>query len=91
MDNHGVRVSTRPHPHFYKIILAPRHDLFWDTISFLLPHQQQTQNNDPTLMTRPFTECRFVPSRTDRLSFGHFAAARGAGTESRRWDLAADD
>ena len=46
-SNGDTRVAVPSH--FYKIILAPRHDLFWETISFLLPHQQQTQNNDATL------------------------------------------
>ena len=45
--NGDTRVAVPSH--YYKIILVPRHDLFWDTISFLLPHQQQTQNNDATL------------------------------------------
>jgi endonuclease G len=46
-NNGNTRVAVPSH--FYKIILAPRHDLFWETISFLLPHQQQTPNNDTTL------------------------------------------
>jgi len=46
-SNGDTRVAVPSH--FYKIILAPRHDLFWETISFLLSHQQQTPNNDNTL------------------------------------------
>lgn len=46
-NNGNTRVAVPSH--FYKVILAPRHDLFWETISFLLPHQQQTPNNDATL------------------------------------------
>ena len=65
--------------HFYKIILAPRHDLFWDTISFLLPHQQQTQNNDATL-TNAIVSIDQIEALTG-IDFLTAIAAQDAGRE----------
>ena len=76
-NNGDTRVAVPSH--FYKIILAPRHDLFWDTISFLLPHQQQTQSNDATL-TNAIVSIDQIEALTG-IDFLTAIAAQDAGRE----------